>query len=303
MMKRRIKITVLLAAALSIGLLLASCGFLVTEKNVGMITIRDFEIADFTAVEAGSAFDVEIEQSPTYSVQITASESILDNVVVEKTGESLRIGVREFGMIFGSRHYEARITMPELAELKLTGSTRATVTGFKSASDLKVEVSGASDLDLDAEAGIFSAVVSGSSELNVKVKSTTATIKLGGASDAKLDLVTGNFVYDLSGSSSGKGVIQATSTSLYLSGASDIEISGSGGDLNMTGSGSSRFSLLDYEIGNVKVNLSGASDGTLQTDGTISGSLSGGSVLRYGGNPILGANLDISGGSTFERIK
>lgn len=300
-MKKLIKIPALLAAVLSIGLLLASCGFLVKEKEAGKIETKDFELADFTTVEVGSAFDVEIEQSATYSVQIIASESILDNVVVEKSGETLRIGVREFGMIFGSRHYEARITLPELSILKITGSTQGTATGFKSARDLKVEVSGASDLDLEAEAGSFSAIVTGSSELNAKVKSTDATIKLGGASDAKLDLVTGDFIYDLSGSSSGKGNVRATDTRLILTGASDIKLAGSGGDLNMTGSGSSSFSLLDYEIGNVKVNLSGASDATLQTDGTISGSLSGSSALKYGGNPTLGSNLDISGGSTFER--
>ena len=71
----------------------------------------------------------------------------------------------------------------------------------------------------------------------------------------------------------------------------------------MTGSGSSSLSLINYEIGNVKVNLSGASDAKLHTDGTISGALSGGSRLVYSGNPVLGTEFDISGGSTFERIR
>jgi hypothetical protein len=300
-MKRRMTIMTLIAGMVSICILLSSCGFLVREKDIGGLKTKDFNLVDFTAVEVGNAFNVEIEQSSTYSVRVTASD--FDNVVVEKSGEKLRIGLKGFGMIFGSLHYEVRITMPELNELKLTGSTRGTATGFNSTSNLKVDVTGASDLDLEAETGSFSGEASGSSRLKASVKSTAATIKLSGASDATLELVTGDFEFNASGSSSGKGNVQTTDTKLILTGASDVELAGVGGNLNMNGSGSSVFSLLDYEIGNVQVNLSGASDATLKTNGTINGSLTGYSVLSYSGNPELGDNFDISSGSVFERQK
>lgn len=96
------------------------------------------------------------------------------------------------------------------------------------------------------------------------------------------------------------GSLQAVSTTVRLSGSSDIELSGSGGDLKVTGSGSSRAMLNGLESGNAAFELSGSTRADINVYGELSVSLSGGSDLIYGGNPALVGKTAITGGSRLE---
>ncbi len=71
-----------LTAALFSGCEVTDPGGVVTEE-------KDF--ADFTYVDVGSAFEVEITRSDTFSVIISADESLFDYIAVTKEGNTLRI--------------------------------------------------------------------------------------------------------------------------------------------------------------------------------------------------------------------
>ena len=53
-------------------------------------------------------------------------------------------------------------------------------------------------------------------------------------------------------------------------------------------------------IKNADIELSGASNGTVNLDGTLNADLSGASHLYYAGEPTLG-DIDISGASSISR--
>jgi hypothetical protein len=224
---------------------------------------------------------------------------------VEKKGETLRIGIDWWRVwsvgSLDSRALEARITMPDLVSLKMSGATNGTVRGFKSDGDLGTAVSGASKLDLDVETGRFTSEISGSSEVSAKVKSTGSDIEVSGASSVSLEMDTGGFVYESSGASDGSGSVKAASTIIHLTGSSDLHLTGSGGDLKLTGSGASEAALRGFSIEDADIILSGATDADVDISGTLNITLSGASELTYGGNPRLGDRMDITGGSRFER--
>ena len=49
---------------------------------------EEFNFGDFTRVEVGHAFEVEVVQSDSYSVSITADDNLFKNLKVSKEGET-----------------------------------------------------------------------------------------------------------------------------------------------------------------------------------------------------------------------
>ncbi len=102
--------------------------------------------------------------------------------------------------------------------------------------------------------------------------------------------------FGLSGGSELNGGITATNGSFSLSGGSSIELMGQGSSTRLDGSGGSRFDLGDFDSRDVDVNLSGGSNATVRVSGELSGDLSGGSQVRYIGEPKM-ERISKSGGA------
>jgi hypothetical protein len=229
----------------------------------GDAVTRDFDFTGFTRIEVGYAFKADIVRSENYSVSVVINEKMADRLKVTKVGDTLKIGLKEPAWNFwGVRNRpQVSITMPELRGLKLSGASEGNIRGFKSDRDFTLDVSGASNLDIDMETLGFYGVISGASGLSGYLKS--------GLSDVE------------------------------ISGASHITLSGSGSDIKLHVSGASTVKLDDYAVTNADVELSGASTGRLKVSGRLDADLSGASHLEYGGNPTL-EKVDISGASSIK---
>ncbi len=226
----------------------------------GNLVTEGMDFSDFTIVEVGTAFEVEIAQSSSYSVDITADDNLFDYIRVSKTGDKLEILLKS-GYSYHSVTLRAEITMPELYELELSGATSGTVEGFSSAHKFVLDISGASSLDL-------------------------------------VDMSAGDIEIDLSGASTVNGGITSSGDARFtLSGSSTIELEGAANDMRINAGGASHLELSDFPVHNANVNLSGASHTTLNLDGRLDANLSESSHLLYTGEPTLG-DIDTSGGST-----
>ncbi len=67
-----------------------------------------------------------------------------------------------------------------------------------------------------------------------------------------------------------------------------MQLEGSAGDLVVDASGASLAKLADFTVDNASVNLSGASNGTVNLGGRLDADLSGASSLGYIGEPTMG---------------
>ena len=295
---KRIVFASVTAVLVALSASLSACGWLVVERDAGPVVTKEFSLSDFNAIDAGSAFTLTVTKSDNFSVKVTARENVFKNLNVSKTGRTLKIGTQGLHVTFGSgRPLEAAITMPELVGLEISGATSSTVRGFDSKADMNTIVSGASSLDLDASTGAFSCRTSGSSRVTVALKSSSVKIEQSGASSAIVDIETEDFEYSSAGSSGAKGTVSATKTIVDLSGASDLQITGSGGNLKMTESGSSGARLDGFRVRDADLRLSGASNADVDIEGRLDLTLSGGSDLKYGGNPTFGQRMEVTGGS------
>lgn len=186
----------------------------------GTLDTENKAFTDFTIVEAGWGFGLEINQSDSYSINITADDNMFDYIEVSQTGDTLTIGLK-WGYSYQDVTLRAEITMPDLYELKFSGGTHGTAEGFTSSHDF----------------------------------------------------------------------------ALSLSGGSTISLEGAASDLTISASGGSQLLLSDFHVNDATVNLSGGSSATINLDGRLDGDLSGGSHLKYVGNPIE-VDVNTSGGST-----
>jgi len=200
---------------------------------------QTYNYADFARIEVEDGFQIEVVQSNSYSISITGPEDLFNFAQVSKEGETLKIGLAE--SVKGTK--KAKITMPDLYKIQLSGGSRADITGFSSSHDLSVELSGGSR-------------------------------------------VTGDII--------------AGDAGLNLSGGSHVVLSGSADDLDVNISGGSHLTLQAFSVSNADVHLSGGSHAVVKVDGTLNVDLSGGSHLRYVGQPIMG-DINFSEDSTLSK--
>jgi len=152
----------------------------------GELISEEMQFNDFIAVDVSSAFEVEITQSSSYRILITADEKIFDNIEVTKTGNILSIGL-EPGIVISLSSLKAEITMPNLVELALSGASRGTIEGFSSSESFVVGLSGASRLDMqDINVGDIEVELSGASTLIAEGSGGNLVSIVSGAS--RLDL-------------------------------------------------------------------------------------------------------------------
>jgi hypothetical protein len=235
------------------------------EEN-GPLKTQTYDFTDFTGIDIGHAFELVVVPSENYSVSITAGEKVLEHINVEKKGATLVFGIDGWTNAWFSSWYSApkvKITMPVLSVLKLSGAAKANVTGFKSAYGFNLELSGASEIDMDMETGDFTAVTSGSSDID--------------------------------------GKLIAADLDIELSGASTIHLTGSGGNIRIKGSGASEADMSSFSVNDADIHFSGSSEATLEVNGRLDVDLSGAASLEYSGHPTLG-NIETSGASDMDRI-
>jgi len=262
MRKAIISIT-LVAAVLLSGCELAGQQNGATAENV---VTEEKDFTDFTHLQVEGTFDVEIIQSESFSITITADESLFDYIEVSKLEGTLRIHLNPrhtfTDFTFAAKTLKAEVTMPNLYGLQLSGATSATATGFKSSEDFNLEVSGASSLDMG-------------------------------------DIEARNMKLEVSGASSISGNMTADDVEFDISGASSVDLEGSANDIILSLSGASQIDLIGLPLNYASINLSGASEASLNVKGRLDAVLTDASRLYFQGNPTMG-DISVTGASTIK---
>jgi hypothetical protein len=237
---KRFAILVLVLAGLTA--LFAGCGDdegdAEAVRGSGNVVTQEMPFADFSAVEAANAFEVEITQSDTFAVTIRVDDNILDLLDVSKEGDTLRLRLERGVSLRGDVTLEAEITMPDLDGLELSGASKASVSGFRSSGRLDIDLSGASSLDGDLEAGETDIDASGASRVVLEGTATGLTIEGSGASSLDLaDFTVDTAEVRLSGASDATVRAQERIDPVDVSGASRLRYLGdpSLGDVRTSG--------------------------------------------------------------------
>ncbi len=205
-------VTVVLLAVFGV---IGGGGFVIIGS--GDLTTKTFDLSGFTEIEARSGFQLELVQSSTFSIEVTADDNVMDYINVSKSGNTLRIRP-QWNRSFRSVTLRAKITMPDLFEIKLSGGSRASISGFTSSHDLSVGLSGGSSVTGDITAGDAYFDLSGGSQVNLQGAADDLDVNGSGGSQLELEAFSVNNA-DINLSGGGRATI-------HVNGALDVNLSG-----------------------------------------------------------------------------
>jgi hypothetical protein len=221
-MKKSTVLTTL--AALLAVVLLAGCYPVVPAGIVGSthLTTRDMDLAGFDTIDASSAFQVEVTQSDAYNVSVTANDNMWNQLDVRVDGNTLRLGLKP-SLSLRNVTLRAKVSLPKLAGLNLSGASRATLNGFNSQDAVNMQLSGASRATLQGSATSLRLDASGASNADLSGFSVDkANVQLSGASRANLK-INESVDYDISGASHLTYTGDARAGHTQNSGASSVD--------------------------------------------------------------------------------
>lgn len=255
------KRVIVLLAALFLSLLMVDAR---TVKKV-------YEIDDFTGLNITNAFDVTLEHSDEFRVEIEVSEEFLPYLVVKNRGGVLELNFTRLPFRLRqktrTRIAQAVIWMPTLTYVNMSGASKLN-----------------SNDQFANTMNKFTATLKGGSTItNLNMRAPDVEIKLAGASKAMMSLRTSDIDADLSG-------------------ASKLELMGDAVDFNVTAKGASRVEASQFEVEDVDVIASGASTVDVNATQALAVKLTGASKCRYfGDSEYLKIRAEkVAGASTFK---
>jgi len=207
------------------AIFLIGCSFAPGISGSGTLVTRDVTVGDFTSIDASGALQIDVTQGDKASVTVTADDNLWEYLDVHSDGGVLHVGLK--GGSFHNTHVSANITVPHLKHLGVAGATNATVHGIRVPDELlKVELSGASKLDGDANARDMELEISGASTAKLTGQTNRLDVTVSGASHASLrQLQTQTTHANVSGASSAD-VHAAGNLEYDVSGASHLAYAG-----------------------------------------------------------------------------
>ncbi|WP_027834324.1 head GIN domain-containing protein [Maritalea myrionectae] len=171
------KSTRLLATVGALGLALGA--FFVASNPAFADETREYDFADFSKIEISESVEGSLVQSNSFSIQATAADKeLLDSLVIEKTGTTLKIHRKEESLLksltslFGGQSPKVVVTMPFLSAAHASAGAELMIETF---STENIELLASSGADLDAK---------GLTAISVKADSSSgADIELAGTCD------------------------------------------------------------------------------------------------------------------------
>lgn len=141
---------------------------------------RSYAVVDFDRVEAGDALDVTLVYGTNYSIKAEGDRRNLDDLEVFKSGNSLILRFDESE----NRQYTTfvTITMPVLTGINFSGAVNGKASGFDDVARLDITLSGASLGQVDMDATELFINVNGASQLRLKGEGELMEGTISGAS-------------------------------------------------------------------------------------------------------------------------
>jgi hypothetical protein len=234
-------------AGLLVMLLGGACGGLDTGTDTGTATGQvdtlEVPVTAFSAIEAGSAFRVNLSFGAKESLVLRVGEEVADRVEATVAAGVLRLRL-EPGTVARNARLEADVTAQRLSQIGLSGAAVMRVSGEVAAPTLAVTASGASQLDGPLRVTEGSATLSGASRMALSGDVERLELRASGASRVDAEqLRVDELDVRLSGASSASVSVNG-SVAAQVSGASSLRYGGSPRFVRRDVSGASSITAL-----------------------------------------------------------
>ncbi|HEX2605855.1 MAG TPA: head GIN domain-containing protein [Flavisolibacter sp.] len=231
---------ILLALSLAALVNISQAQKVINDPNAEARTISSFH-----ALQVSNSFDVIISQGNEESIAVSASnKEDLAYIKTEVDNGVLKIWFDQKNKMWPkNRKLKAYVSVKSLDAIRAGGASDINIEGGLTAANLKIDFSGASDLEGQINvSGNLDIELSGASDITINGSANTVKIDLSGASDVKAyDFKTSICSVEASGASS-VHISVDKELSARLSGASSVSYKGDGLIRDIKTSGASSIS-------------------------------------------------------------
>lgn len=248
-----------------------------TVVGDGQLKLERRAVSNLADLDMSGPVNVEVRVGPEASLQVEADANLLPLVRTEANGGALR--VRIDGNVRTSHAIRVIYTVPQLSQIRATGSGRLTVT------------------ELNGGALTLTKMGSGSSQLSGRVGNLNMELTGSGDVDASA-LHSGNANLSLTGSGGiTLGHVKGELLNVKVRGSGDVHASGSASQLNARVTGSGAAALKDVATQSADLSTNGSGDITARVQQTLVAQSNGSGQITVYGNPaqrnVSGKNVQV----------
>ena len=217
----------------------------ITEHGSGDLETRDYEVGEFTSIEAHRALRVNVTVDPNAeaSVTVTMDDNLFEFLEIRTSGHTLVLDADR--NLDPADDAVVEVVTKALGDIETSGAVSLQVTGTVTGDGIELHASGASRIRIDEiDAGNVALGASGASRITID-GGTTADVdgEASGASSLDLGGVTGEDAdLDISGASHAE-VRVTGNVDGGASGASSVTVHGDPASVDVSTSGASNVSL------------------------------------------------------------
>ncbi len=190
-------------------------------RGNGNIITTERTVSSFSDVELYGNIDVYIMQGDLQPVRLEGDDNLLPYIEINQEKDQLIIRNRKGFDLSPSKDLKAYVTAPVFKNISVSGASDITGENKISNNDyLRLQVSGAGDINMEVDVPEVKAEISGSGSVNLKGQTKDFDLDLSGAGNAHCyDLISENTEVDISG---------AGDAEVYASVGLNAEVSGAG---------------------------------------------------------------------------
>jgi Putative auto-transporter adhesin, head GIN domain len=168
--------------ALGLGLLLSGCDVLFdTIQGSGKSTTETRNVSGFTTVELDGSGDLQLQQTGTESLTITADDNLLQYLTSDINNGRLKLGTKSGTNVRSSKPVLYTLTVKNLNGIVLAGS--GNIGGKDLASDsMRIEIAGSGNITTSGSADHAELIVEGSGNYSGdSFKTKNARVEIDGS--------------------------------------------------------------------------------------------------------------------------
>ena len=173
--------------AMAVALLLSGCNLVFdTIQGSGKSTTETRNVSGFTAVELDGSGDLQIQQTGTESLTITADDNLLEYLTSDINSGRLKLGTKNGAHVSSSKPVVYKLTVKNLNGIVLAGS--GSVQGENLASDsMRIEIAGSGNITTSGSADRAELIVEGSGNYSGdSFKTKNARVEIDGSGGVSL---------------------------------------------------------------------------------------------------------------------
>jgi hypothetical protein len=227
-MKKTYLFSIVFIAALAVATL-PSCRFKCIKGSGHQVT-ENHKIGNFTRLKISGGFRVNLKQDSSLTASLTADDNLMKYIHVDEDGDDLHIYTKR--NLCGSGEMVLNIGVRNIEELNGAGAVNFVSDGKLNTKDLRINLAGASGVNLDLTAANVTTEGAGSNEINLKGQATSHHVELTGAGKIHaFDFVVGKYDLHTTGSSDCE-INVLNDLNVNTTGASEVKYKGNPANVN-----------------------------------------------------------------------